>query len=194
MGSGELEDRVLLVIENKCSPPFERVATPACDRYCLARELAEMGVLVTAGAGRRQSRQLDSLGGGSLVDYRVTDEAGDRLVPACEGEGALLVVEDRLVPALHCVTGGTATGVDKAVDLAAMRILVAVETASRAVTELDRTGSTRAAANGASWPAEDPRYFARRHLLVTAVTGHRQVPALEREGGLLVCCQRESRR
>lgn len=170
------------------------MATPACDRYCLARELAEMGVLVATGTGRCQSLQLNALAGASLVDSRVTSEAGDRLVPAFEGKAAQLVVEHRLVPAFHCVTGGTATGVDKAVDLAAMRILVAIETASRAVAELNRTGSTRAAANGACRPAEDPRYFARRHRLVTAVTGHRQVSALEREGGLLVCCQRESRR
>ncbi len=162
------------------------MATPACDRYCLARELAEVGVLVTAGTGRRQSRQLESLGGGSLVDYRVTGRTGDRLVPAFEGKAPLLVIEDRLVPALHCVTGGTATGVDKAVNLAAMRILVAVETAGRAVAKLNRTGPTRTAANGAYRPPEDSRYLARRHRLVTAVTGYRQMPALEREGRLLV--------
>lgn len=146
---------------------------------------------MTTGTGRCQSLQLNALGGSSLVDSRVTGEADNHLVPALEGEGALLVIEDRLAPALHCVTGGTATGVDKAVDLAAMRILVAVETASRAVTELNRAGSTRAAANGACRPAEAPRYLARRYRLVTAVTGHRQMPALERKSGLLVCCQRE---
>ncbi len=149
---------------------------------------------MATGTGRCQSLQLKALAGGSLVDFRVAGEAGDRLVPPFEGEDALVVVEDGLMPAPRGVTGGTATGAVQAVDLATVRILVAVETASRAVAELNRTGSTRVAANGASWPADGPCYLARRHRLVTAVTGHRQVSALEREGGLLVCCQRESRR